>query len=350
MIHPQDLEESTDPAATVVTKMREQGISSLPRNYELVYRFLNTSNAALIREYAALGKRPTQSQLDAVGMKFLPHHHPTRAIELSLEGVFDEMLGMIRMFKQDQSKLQSYSDLLDETSERMAEKKHGLDVLDELSRVLSSATGDTMAKSEAVIRQMIERAKELARLKSELEEYKRLASIDQVTRLSNRRAFDKRIEAIYQDKHSAKTDALLIADIDHFKTFNDTYGHQVGDRVLSVTGAMMNKALGDEAFIARTGGEEFAVILDNTNLQDAQDTAEYLRQVIEAVPLKDQNDGLDCGRVTISLGLCMAADATSAEELYSKADMVLYQAKKAGRNQLKTYTPKMQKLRALLKR
>lgn len=350
MVHSENT-ESIDPAETVITRMREQGIASLPRNYELVYRFLNTSNTSLIREFAALGRRPTQLQLDAIGMKFLPHHHPVSAVEHSLECVFDEMLKMIRMFKQDQSKLEKYSNLLGETSARVPTTGAvSLDFLDDLNKVLSSATGDTMKKSEAIIQQMVERARELARLKSELEEYKRLSSIDPVTRLSNRRAFDKRLAAIYDGPQTAATHALLVADIDHFKTFNDTYGHQVGDRVLSATAAMMTKTLGSETFLARTGGEEFAVILDDTSVEEARNTAERLRVVIESTPLKDHNGGLDLGHITISLGVCMAADASGAENLYNRADAMLYEAKKSGRNQVKTYTPKMKRMLALLRR
>lgn len=343
--------ENIDPAATVITKMREQGISSLPRNYELVYQFLNTSNATFIREFAALGRRPTQPQLDNIGRKFLPHHHGVSTVDLTRERVSDEMRGMIRLFKQDQSKLRRYSNLLGETSSRISKKgAPSFDALNGLFKILSSATGETIEKSEDIIHQMVERAKELAHLKSELEEYKRLATTDPITRLSNRRAFDERLSAIYDDKEGAMHCALLVADIDHFKIFNDTYGHQVGDRVLSVTAAMMKDAAGGDVFIARTGGEEFAVILDGTSLNAATDVAERIRLVIESTPLKNHNGGVDCGRITMTFGLCMAADASSAEEIYRNADMALYEAKNSGRNQLKVYTPKMKKKRVFSKR
>lgn len=350
MVQPQN-DESIDPAATVVTKMREQGISSLPRNYELVYQFLNTSNAALIREYAALGQRPTQSQLDEVGRKFLPHHHGTNAAGVTRDRISDEMKGMIRLLKQDQSKLQRYSNLLGETSSRISGKTEpSLDALNGFFKTLSSATGDTIDKSDAIIHEMVDRAKELAQLKSELEEYKHQAATDPITKLSNRRAFDQRLSAIYDDKQSAMYHALLVADIDHFKMFNDTYGHQVGDRVLSVAATMMKNALEKDVFLARTGGEEFAVILSDTSLGAASEVAERIRRAIESTPLKNHNEGVDCGSITMTFGLCMAADASSAEELYKKADMVLYEAKNSGRNQVKVYTPKMKRAWAFLKR
>ncbi len=344
-------DESIDPAATVVTKMREQGISSLPRNYELVYQFLNTTNSALIREFAALGQRPTQSQLDEVGKKFLPHHHGASTAELARERISDEMKGVIRLFIRDRSKLQRYSTLLGETSSRISEKAApSFDTLSSFSKTLSSATGDTIDKSEAVINEIVVRARELAQLKTELEEYKRLAVTDPITKLSNRRAFDQRLAAIYDDPKNTMHHALLVADIDHFKMFNDTYGHQVGDRVLSVAAAMMKNSLDKDAFVARTGGEEFAVIMKGTSLEAALEAAERMRRAIEATQLKNHNEGVDCGSITMSMGLCMSSDALSAEDLYRNADRALYEAKNAGRNQVKIYTPKLKRALAFLKR
>ncbi|MEQ8480909.1 MAG: GGDEF domain-containing protein [Hoeflea sp.] len=342
--------ESVDPAETVITKMREQGISSLPRNYELVYRFLNSSNPKLILALAALGQRPSQVQLDAIGMRFLPHHYPESAAEQSLDSVYNEMLSMIRLFKQDQSRLRKYSYVLGETSTRMSRyDARDQDGIHDMRRILSSATCETLEKSESVIYQMVEQAKELTRLKSELEEYKRLCAIDPVTRLANRRAFDKRLSGIYDQKSEAASQALIIADIDHFKAFNDTYGHQVGDRVLSATAAVMKKTLGSETFISRTGGEEFAIILEGAGQEVALKTAERVREAIASTPLKDHNDGRDCGRVTISLGLCMATDASGPQDIYNKADAALYDAKKNGRNRVKMYSPKVKRLLSLLK-
>ena len=96
--------EDIDPASTVITKMREQGISSLPRNYALVYEFLNTTDADLIREFGELGRRPTQSQLDEVGKKFLPHHHGITVVEETRQRVSGEIRGLIRLYRQDQAK------------------------------------------------------------------------------------------------------------------------------------------------------------------------------------------------------------------------------------------------------
>lgn len=340
--------EEIDPASTVITKMREQGISSLPRNYALVYEFLNSSDAAFIREFGVLGRRPTQSQLDAIGKKFLPHHHGITVVEETRERVSDEIRGLIRLYRQDQAARRQYSNLLDKTSSRMSAKSAPGPVgVDALVDVLSSATGDTLEKAEAFVRQMVVRASEMAQVRSELEEYKRLATIDTITGLSNRRAFDERLSGIYKDPSGIPHHALLVADIDHFKKFNDTYGHQVGDRVLSAVAGVMKSALGDEAFVARTGGEEFAIVLDGVTVDIATGIADRIRLVVEKTPLKDHSGGRDCGRITITFGLCMASDAAGPEDLYGNADMALYAAKNNGRNQIRTFDRKM-KMRKML--
>ena len=339
--------EGIDPASTVITKMREHGISSLPRNYALVYEFLNTTDADFIREFGALDHRPTQSQLDEIGKKFLPHHHGITVVEETRQRVSGEIKGLIRLYRQDQAARRQYSDLLDNTSSRIsARTASGAAGVDSLVDVLSSATGDTLEKAEAFVRQMVERASEMAQVRSELEEYKRLATIDAITGLFNRRAFDERLSGIYKDPSAIPHHALLVADIDHFKKFNDTYGHQVGDRVLSVVAGVMKSVLSDEAFVARTGGEEFAVVLGGTTVDIAAGIADRIRLVVEKTSLKDHSGGLDCGRITITFGLCMASDAAGPEDLYGNADMALYAAKNSGRNRIRAFdrTIKMKKM------
>jgi diguanylate cyclase len=334
--------QSPDTAAKVITVMRRYGISALPRNYELVYEFLNASNEALIREFRALGESPTQLQLDAIGKKFFAHHHATKVAEVAHDRISHEMQDVVGLLEQDQSNLQNFATLLGENASRISQTSaSNAKILNGLVEVLSSATGDTMEKGNVIVRHMVDSVQAMERVKSELDEYKRLAKIDPLTKLYNRRAFDERLSSVYEDNRTATSHALLVADIDHFKKLNDTYGHPVGDRVLSVVATVMTKSVGREAFIARTGGEEFAIILRGTSLEVTVETAELIRHAIEATPFRNQKVGLDYGRITMSIGLCMATHASSAEELYSRADAALYAAKNSGRNRLKVYNPEM---------
>jgi len=334
--------QTLDTATMVLATMRRRGISGLPRNYELVYEALNASNVSLSREFDALGRAPGQDQLDAIGKKHFPHHHRTNVVEGAHTKITGELEAMLRLLRQEQSSLESYSKLLGETYHRISTKSaSSADILSNVIGMLTNATGDTMEKGKVVVEHMVERAQEMEQVKLELDEYKRIANTDPLTRLANRRAFDEMLARIYDDRRGAMYQALIVADIDHFKKFNDTFGHPVGDRVLGVVAAVMKSTLRKDVFISRTGGEEFAVVLDDTSLDVTMEIAERIRHAVKTTPLKNQKTCVDYGPVTLSLGICMASDAESAEELYNKADVALYAAKNSGRNCFQVYRPEL---------
>lgn len=334
--------QSLDTATMVLATMRKRGIAGLPRNYELVYEALNGSNARLTREYEMLGRNPAQDELDALGKMYFPHHHRAGVVEGAHDRIAGELEGMLQLLKQEQSSLESYSKLLGETYSRISSKSaSSADILSNVIGVLSNATGDTMEKGKIVVEHMVESAREMEQVKLELDEYKRIANTDPLTRLANRRAFDEVLSRIYDDRRESMYYALIVADIDHFKKFNDAFGHPVGDRVLGVVAAVMKSSLRKDVFVARTGGEEFAVVLQGTSLEVTTEIAERIRRAVHATPLKNQKTGMDYGPITLSLGICMATDAESAEELYNKADVALYTAKNNGRNRIQVYLPEL---------
>ena len=210
----------------VLATMRRRGISGLPRNYELVYEALNASNARLTKDFDNLGRNPAQEDLDALGKLHFPHHHRTGVVEGAHDRISGELEGMLRLLRQEQSSLESYSKLLGETYSRISSKSaSSADILSSVIGVLSNATGDTMEKGKIVVEHMVERAREMEQVKLELDEYKRIANTDPLTRLSNRRAFDEMLSNMYNNPREAMYYSLIVADIDHFKKFNDTYGH-----------------------------------------------------------------------------------------------------------------------------
>lgn len=199
-------------------------------------------------------------------------------------------------------------------------------------------SGEVIARrpdSEAVI---------VSRILSELHTYKHIANTDALTGLANRRAFDARMAEIFASPDALAASTLILTDIDHFKSFNDTHGHAVGDMVLKRVAETIRANLPDTAFPARTGGEEFAIVLEGSARDDAVGIAEILRRAIEAAAFVDETSGADCGPVTISLGLCMAAEAESVADLYNKSDSALYASKKAGRNRCTVYDDGLQTL------
>ncbi len=156
-----------------------------------------------------------------------------------------------------------------------------------------------------------------------------LATTDGLTGIANRRAFQERLELEYARsvRYSAPL-ALLILDVDRFKGFNDTFGHQGGDEVLRKLGRLLATCARDTDFVARYGGEEFVVILTNTNMAAGSEAAERLRKLIEAEQWPHR-------AVTASLGFAIWDDGMkSATELIERADKALYYSKHHGRNRV----------------
>jgi diguanylate cyclase (GGDEF)-like protein len=164
----------------------------------------------------------------------------------------------------------------------------------------------------------------------------RLALTDPLTGLANRRALDERLASEWQRAaRSQQPLAVLFFDIDHFKLFNDTYGHGAGDEVLALVAERIASGTRRASdMTARYGGEEFAVVLPATPLAGAQTIAEKIRRRVEAANLS--HSGSRHGRVTVSVG-CASCDPPtggSGAQLLAAADVLLYKAKSAGRNQV----------------
>ena len=159
-----------------------------------------------------------------------------------------------------------------------------------------------------------------------------LALTDELTQIANRRSFVASVQSeITRCSRQLCAMAFFLLDIDHFKTINDTYGHQAGDAVLRQLAALVKRTLREYDIFGRIGGEEFGVFLSQTNRETAEEVAERLRQLIahEAFFI----DGRELN-ITLSIGIALARDKTSFEQLYADADAALYQAKHSGRNKV----------------
>lgn len=124
--------------------------------------------------------------------------------------------------------------------------------------------------------------------------------------------------------------SVIMLDVDHFKRFNDTYGHRAGDEVLKMVGRSMQSSLRPNDMVARYGGEEFVILLPKTCLQDCMQVAERLRLRVGRTPV--ESDGKAVPGVTVSMGIAQWHKGLTLEELIGKADEALYQAKETGRN------------------
>jgi diguanylate cyclase (GGDEF)-like protein/PAS domain S-box-containing protein len=169
------------------------------------------------------------------------------------------------------------------------------------------------------------------------QELEKLAVIDDLTKIANRRKFDQYLEKEWKRLTREKNPlSLILCDVDYFKLYNDTYGHQAGDRCLSEVAKAISKVIKRPAdLVARYGGEEFAIILPNTDVGGAKYLARQVRLQIEALKIPHINSKIDL-YVTLSLGVasCIPNASLGFYALVAAADKGLYQAKALGRNQV----------------
>lgn len=167
---------------------------------------------------------------------------------------------------------------------------------------------------------------------------------DPLTKVYNRRYLDRRLEEEFtRSKRYALDLSVLMLDVDHFKRINDTYGHPVGDAVLSTLGSLLKASFRDLDIVARYGGEEFLVICTNTAIDGAALVAERVRQLIEShqIETPDGSGASQTIQIRISIGVAgLSASVGSKEELIQAADQALYRAKQEGRNRVIVATTK----------
>ncbi|SNT33266.1 diguanylate cyclase with GAF sensor [Granulicella rosea] len=176
----------------------------------------------------------------------------------------------------------------------------------------------------------IEVLKSFAALAAEELELRRVAQIDFVTGAATRRGFTVEVDkAIARYGRYARSSALLVLDLDHFKKVNDTWGHAAGDAVLRAVGAKLNALLRATDVLGRLGGEEFGILLAEATLRDASRSAERFRKAIEAIEI--ENDPPI--KVTASFGIsAIGPEHATADQWLAEADLALYAAKRGGRN------------------
>ena len=172
-----------------------------------------------------------------------------------------------------------------------------------------------------------------ARLYAQMEA---MAKYDALTALANRRTFEEKLEeAMARHKRTGRPFGLVLTDIDHFKSVNDTYGHPVGDEVLRQVGATLREELREVDVPARYGGEEFVIILEDTDLEGARQVANRVREAIGDLVFETELGRLQC---TISMGIAMGPeDSEEPHELVDLADQALYYSKENGRDQVSVY-------------
>ena len=185
-------------------------------------------------------------------------------------------------------------------------------------------------KLEMLQARLSEMEKEASQARRVIEEHKRRATHDGLTGLPNRDAYQHRLaEELARKARYGGSLTLVVADVDHFKRINDNYGHLAGDKVLQLLAKALRKSLRDVDFVGRYGGEEFIILMPETNAEEALAATEKLRTKVEASPFNFRKERVP---ITMSFGISEFHTLEDAETVFERADKALYRAKGEGRN------------------
>ncbi len=200
---------------------------------------------------------------------------------------------------------------------------------------LVAATARMQKRSRELEKRLQETSQEVDQLRNNLEKVREEAMTDALTGVANRKRFD---ESMRKGRREAETKgepfSLILCDIDHFKRFNDTWGHQTGDQIIRFVAACLSRFSKESHVVARYGGEEFAMVLPGTSQQDAALIAEKVRSTVESKRLLRKSTNEDLGNITVSLGVSQFRSGESVECLIERCDTNLYKSKQTGRNKV----------------
>ena len=197
------------------------------------------------------------------------------------------------------------------------------------------ATTKAMERSNQQLEErLIASKKEINDLQVNLEAVRTESLTDPLTQLANRKYFDVTLEKSIADAAEKNEPlSLMMTDVDHFKAFNDSFGHLTGDQVLRLVASVKNNLKGKDT-AARYGGEEFVVVLPNTILRAATTVADHIRKEVMSKELMKRSTGEHLGHVTISIGVATLRKGDTPQSLIERAVSCLYAAKRNGRNRV----------------
>jgi diguanylate cyclase len=193
-----------------------------------------------------------------------------------------------------------------------------------------------MRRANHLLEQQLSASRDdIAALQRDLDEIRRDSMLDPLTKIYNRKYFDEGLQhAMAQAETDGTALGLLLLDIDRFKMFNDTWGHQTGDQVLRLVAMTLKSNIKGKDIAARYGGEEFAAILPETDLSGALIVADNVRRAVQSKELLRRSTNEKLGRITASIGVASYRKGDTIASLVERADRCLYAAKRSGRNRI----------------
>ncbi len=331
-----DFKKATSNLKKTVPLLMKHRIAATPVNYALWYTYVDNSmpelNAELDYILNSFGFCPeaTGDQLykDYIASKTEAN---VNQLKQNVEALVHELSSSMDNALSDTS---AFSEVIDKSLSNLEKvQKENLalgDAMDVIHNLVNESQ-DIRHSAKYLSNQLHNASQEISRLKIQLAQVNKVALFDSLSGLYNRRAFDDDLASLMKSDQAL---SLIFLDIDHFKAFNDEYGHPFGDTVIQTIAKRLQSICQAGITAYRYGGEEFALLVPHKSLHVARQFAEMLRSSIEKLNVKDRRTSKQVSSITASFGVAEKMAKDTVESIVERADRKLYEAKKMGRNRV----------------
>jgi diguanylate cyclase len=332
----QEFKRALGYANSAIDLLKRATIPPYPQFYELLYTYATGVNPSLNSRINAIFREgdPTVDLAERLYNEFLKAQDANERISSVSERMSHRIEAMHDAIDTAMTTANAYSGALQAASGDL-ETDADPQTLKVMARRLLGETR-RMQDANHQLEQKLEASRDdIAQLQRDLDDVRREAMLDPLTKICNRKSFDENLlKALGDARQGDAPLSLMLLDIDHFKRFNDTWGHQTGDQVLRLVAMTLKSNIKGQDTAARYGGEEFAAILPETDLSGALVVADNIRKAVQAKELLKRSTNEKLGRITASFGVAVYRPGDTASSLIERADRCLYAAKHAGRNRV----------------
>ena len=322
---------------SVINKIGDLELSISPQNYEIWLNYISGESPDLKAavDSSLSTNESSDEAFEKIHERFFSSTQLSNQVMETGNKIAQEITDALEALVEAGASTDRYSATLESAAQTLHDRELSASSIQRIVTVLSSATQEMSEQNAALNSRLKQSSEEIESLREYLKEARAEALTDGLTGIANRKFFDETLRNRIAEANEDGSDlCLVLGDIDHFKSFNDRWGHQTGDQVIRFVSSSMGAHTLPDHLVARYGGEEFAIIMPRTSLERAQKVTDNIRTAIQAKKLMRRSTNEPLGQITVSFGVAKLVDSDSMQSFIERADTCLYQSKKDGRNRV----------------
>lgn len=332
-----DIPQASKHSQAAFELMEKHGIPATPENHCVWYAYVAERNQDLKKALDTLisnNQSFTPDKNLEIYQQYFDNSAAGEAVQNTSAKIQANVKEVMSAISEASDGAENYGNVLETQAGGLSENS-SVEEMKAFVQTMMKETNAMVQQNKQLQGQLEKSSEEIDGLRKDLETVQHEALTDGLTEIANRKKFDIAMQdAGAQAMETGEPLCLFMTDIDHFKKFNDTFGHQTGDQVLRLVASVLRKTITGDGVPARYGGEEFGVVLPNTELSDAVHLAEQVRVAVASKRMRKKQSGDDLGNITVSIGVSLYRPGEALADLIKRADDGLYYAKNAGRNQV----------------